>query len=372
MRILLGVVLALIVYGSFFPFDYEPHAASLADLRHLAEWPSWVSLVDAVGNMLLFVPLGLVLTGLRPAPRAHLAWLSAGMLLAWTLQYFQFWFPSRDPSGSDAWFNTAGLLLGAAFGLRLRHAVATHARRLAATSVHWPIATTLLLLWLVCRWFPLLPHLSLEQLLNHLGPLLSPRGLPLADLLHDTAGWLLCFFLLRLSPWPELSHRTSAALSLAVLGLEPFFWFSYLSLAQVAGLALALALRPWWLRGPGAEWRLLALVLAAVLVRGFTPWPSASTPQPFLWIPFAGMLYGNMIGNTAVLLDKCFLYGGAILLLGLRGVRLPLAGAMLALVLAGIEAAQRFSPTRTPELTDPVLALLLGCVLHAVWPARSR
>lgn len=372
MRILLGVVLALIVYGSFFPFDYVPHAASLADLRHLAEWPAWVSLVDAVGNMLLFMPLGLVLTGLRPAPRAYGTLLVAGVLLAWTLQYLQFWFPSRDPSGSDAWFNTAGLLLGTAFGMRLRHAVDSHASRLAAASAHWPVATSLLLLWLASRWFPLLPHLSLERLLHHLWPLLSPRGLPLAELLHDTAGWLLCFFLLRLSPWPGLSDRTSAALALAVLALEPFFWFSYLSLAHVAGLALALALRPWWLRGPAAEWRLLALVLCAVLVRGLTPWPSENSPQPFLWIPFAGLLYGNMIGNTAVLLDKCFLYGGVVLLLGLRGLRLPLAGALLALVLAGIESAQRFSPGRTPELTDPVLALLLGCVLHAVWPARSR
>lgn len=372
MRILLGVVLSLIVYGSFFPFDYVPHAASLADLGHLATWPKWVSLVDAVGNMLLFMPLGLVLTGLEVSRRGRFGWLLGGVALAWALQYLQFWFPSRDPSGSDAWFNTAGLLLGVALGWRVRHALARHAGAWAAASPHGPAAVGLLLLWLAFRWFPLVPHLSLEGLLLHLGPLLNPRGLRLAELLHDLAGWLLCFYLLRLSPWPALSDRATVALAVAVLCLEPFFWFSYLGVTHVVALALALLLRPWWLRGGGSEWRLLGLVLAGIVVRGLTPWPSAATPTPFLWLPFAGLLYGNMIGNTAVLLDKCFMYGGAILLLGLRGVRLPVASALLALLLAGIESAQRFSPGRTPELTDPVLALVLGCVLYAVWPARAR
>ena len=46
---------------------------------------------------------------------------------------------------------------------------------------------------------------------------------------------------------------------------------------------------------------------------------------------------------------------------------------LVALVLAAIEAAQRYLPGRTPEVTDPIMAILLGLGLWAIArPQRAK
>jgi hypothetical protein len=372
MRILLLVVITLIAYGSFFPFAYVSHTPTQGDLVHLfLGWPRHVSIVDAVGNLLLFLPLGLCIPAMAPRRRTWGFWALCCIAFAWGLQYLQFWFPSRDPTGSDAWFNTAGILVGLALGTRTQAVVQEHKSRLATASPLWPVASILLLLWLAYRWFPLVPSLDIGNLLNALAPLLLRPSWEGGRVLHDTAAWLFWFLLLQHSPWHTISARASGLVAVAVLLIEPIFWYSVVSLSNVMGLVLALVLRPWFTHGPAAMRRVAVLLLASIAVSGLTPWPRLGTPKDFLWVPFAGLLNGNMLGNTAVLLEKSYLYGGVILLLGQLGLRLPVAGLLLASGLLGIEWLQRWSPGRTPELTDPLLAFLLGIIFHAVLALRA-
>lgn len=371
MRILLLVVVTLIVYGSFFPFAYVAHAPTRGDLLHLfLGWPARVSSVDAAGNLLLFLPLGLCISAESSERWRRGFWTVGGIVLAWGLQYLQFWFPSRDPSACDAWFNTAGILLGLALGSKTRSLIHAHGQQLALASPLWPVASVLLLLWLAYRWFPLVPTLDVDNLRHALKPLLLRPTWEGGRVLHDTAAWLFWFLLVRHSPWHGMPARVSGVCAVAVLLIEPIFWRSFVTVSNVAGLALALALRPWFTRGAAAVPRVLWILLASILVSGLTPWPGAGAPRPFIWIPFAGLLNGNMLGNTAALLEKCYLYGGVVLLLGQLGLRLPFAGMLLATGLWGIEWLQRWSPGRTPELTDPLLALLLGVIFQAGLAAR--
>jgi VanZ like family len=371
MRILLALVVTLIAYGSIFPFGYVPHAPSRADVAFLfLVWPARLSLVDAVGNFLLFLPLGMCIAAMTPQPVARLVAIAAGIAFAWVLQYLQFWFPARDPTGSDAWFNSLGIIVGVGLGVHAQALARAHRPRLADASPLWPLASTLLLLWLAYRWFPLVPTLDLDNVRRGLHPL---RGQAWSSVrvLHDMAAWLFWLLLAtRHAPWPAISARLAGAMACGVLLVEPVFWHNVLTWSNVAGLLLALALAPWFLRGDTAPRRLLLLLLASIVVSGLTPFPVSGSPQTFMWMPFAGLLYGNMMGNTAALLEKAFFYGGTVLLMYQQGLRLPVAGTLLAGLLFGIEWAQRWSPMRTPELTDPLLALLLGVIFQVVLSAR--
>jgi VanZ family protein len=74
-----------------------------------------------------------------------------------------------------------------------------------------------------------------------------------------------------------------------------------------------------------------------------------------------------------VLIEKIFYYGTAIWLLRAAGAGLARSVSVVAVVLASIEIAQIHLPGRTPEITDPILAVLIGFVLAMLSrPVRER
>lgn len=117
---LLVLFACLIVYGSLYPFDFDASAATPArQLALLSPWHGF-NLRDAVGNFLLFLPLGLAWRHLpgRHGLATHKARVTACLttgLFAFAVQVPQLWLASRDPALGDVWFN----LLGAAGGFGL-------------------------------------------------------------------------------------------------------------------------------------------------------------------------------------------------------------------------------------------------------------
>ena len=77
-------------------------------------------LVDVVGNVLLFVPVGLTLTGASRL-RSRFARLAAATALAAALslaiELVQLWMPTRASDVDDVLFNTLGALVGAVAAL---------------------------------------------------------------------------------------------------------------------------------------------------------------------------------------------------------------------------------------------------------------
>ncbi len=366
-RALMLAVWVLIAYGSLFPFAYVPHGASWADLRTLlTAWPSRLSSADVAGNVLLFMPLGLLAAARGRHGGRRLAWLAAGIAYAWGVQYLQFWFPSRVPSASDAWFNTAGLCAGLLVG--------DLARRLGPGGRRWPVenmpcwapATALLLAWVAYRWFPLVPSLDPQNLKNGLKPLLLAPQWDGVRVLHDATAWLLWLRLLRYAPLRGMTGARAALAALCIVAAEPFFWGNTVSLSNVAGLGIALLLRPLFARGPASLGALVLLLVASLVASGLAPWTFEAAARGFRWMPFAGMLDGSMYVNTAALAEKCFLYGGLVFLMGDGGMRFRPAGAVAAVLLGGIELAQRWVPGRVAEITDPLLAVMAGMLFAAL------
>lgn len=373
--VLLGLLVLLIGYGSVFPFDYVPHEPSRRDLIRLCtEWPNRLSGSDVAGNMLLFIPLGISIAALARGWRPLLVGGCAAIFYAGLLQYAQFWFPSRVPSGSDVVFNAIGVIGGLACGVATRPLLLAWDRRhLDRAAPLWPVGPLLMLLWLVYRWFPWVPTLDPDNLRHALKPLLSPSGLPAEwlwpRLLHDAAGWLLWFWLARLGPVRTLvSSPRMLACAAAIVAAEPLFVGNTVSIANLGGLLLAAVVQPFVGSGRSGA-RALALLLAlSILVSGLAPYHFGGHGH-FMWLPFAGMLSGSMVVNTASLLEKCYLYGGLLALLAGSGLRWPVAALLVAAELAWIEWIQISLPGRSAEITDPLLALLLAFVFSKL---RSR
>jgi hypothetical protein len=105
------------------------------------------------------------------------------------------------------------------------------------------------------------------------------------------------------------------------------------------------------------------IFLAVILVRGLSPFHFVTEARAFNWTPFVATLLGDWQSAARTLIEKIFYYGTAIWLLRTAGLKLARSVIAVAVVLASIEIVQIHLPGRTPEITDPVLAVLLGFVL---------
>lgn len=109
---------------------------------------------------------------------------------------------------------------------------------------------------------------------------------------------------------------------------------------------------------------------------GLAPFELRPAPVAFEWLPFRGFLGGSMLADVSSLLEKFFNYGALIWLLGAGGIaagRVPVAVSVAAVVglTAGLEVAQTVIVGRTPEITDPLLALLIGVAVR-LWRGSLR
>lgn len=359
MRLLFVVICLLISYGSLYPFQFDLTAASWHDWSLLATWTKKSGLHDKLSNLVLFVPYGLVgvLHLRRLSPYPLLGLILGGFVLAFVLQIAQLYIPARDALLTDALWNLFGLLLGMLPGLLSRGVPwRKWLPKLPPLSV--PIA--LALSWLLYRLFPWIPSLDWQEWKNSLKPLLyqSPNWVPV---LHDLCGWLLCFSLLQTG----LARRLR---SLWLWYLVPGIWLLEILIIQnslswntLLGGLLALLLWPGLGRHhPGL---LAGLVWLQILLQGLYPFHWAPTVQAFSWIPFQGFLQGAVWTNTLALLEKCFFFGGTLFLMRQAGARPLSSSLLLSLSVAIIEACQQFLLQHRPEITDPLLVLLIAVLL---------
>lgn len=145
-----------------------------------------------------------------------------------------------------------------------------------------------------------------------------------------------------------------------------FIVTSTLDVSVLCGLALGCA--GWWLLARWHEPRrgtaLLLLLFVAYAVGALMPFEFRYTPQPFSLVPFAGLLQGSMLVNSQALLANLCLYAGILGVIRMSGGSPAPASVALAMLVTLFEAVQIFLPGRTPDITDPLLVLLVGQVLR--------
>lgn len=359
------MVLGLVVYGSLFPFHYQAHTPSWADGWALLRPEARHSRSDLLGNLLLFVPYGLLLATPMPRQRRLLT-LLGGAVLALGLQYLQFWFPDRDPSGTDAVLNLVGIATGLVAGLL----GAPLLRRWRPGDLPRPqfvlVSSLLMALWLLYRWFPLVPTLDLQNLKNGIKPLIHWRETGVVDVLRNLAGWLVFLRLARYSWLQRWGAWRLAALCVAVLAIEPLFLNNALSPANAVGLMVALGVSPLLRSGPRTLMVITGVLALSITVAALQPF-SFRWLGGFLWIPFAGSLGGDPIAAIPPLMEKFYLYGSLVFFVRYLGASHRLTMVTLGAFLLALELVQQAVPGRTPEITDPLLVLGMAWLVRPMF-----
>jgi VanZ family protein len=108
------------IWGSLFPFNFQPAALDAVAARFSSAWIADWSLTDLISNVLLFVPIGLLLTATVANGRPHriaaaaAAALTGSIALSATIEVVQALVPSRTPSIIDIAAEVCGAGAGAA------------------------------------------------------------------------------------------------------------------------------------------------------------------------------------------------------------------------------------------------------------------
>jgi len=370
---LLAFVVLLIVYGSLYPWEFEPLRGTDPFTILLHSWNLKLDrfiLRDIAVNIMLYLPFGFIayLVFHRPRRRITPILLAGfiGSVLSFILELTQAFEPARFSSLVDVSTNTIGACAGA-IAARLAEAyLGPFGLRTPARTLRDASAVALLGSFVASLLFPFFPISGRTALRMKVAAMLHGPVLDPLLLFSALSSWYAVGLMMRAAGFRKA--RISMALALAPLLIQLFVirhepWIAII-LGAIAGALLASALPQ---AAPAAT-----LITLMIVVRGVRPWHFASSAQPFLWIPFGGFLGMDWATGITLIFQKIFYYGAAIWLLRTAGIRLRTATASITLVLACVEAIQRFIPAHTPEITDPILALMLGFGIAALNPSRRR
>ena len=352
--------------------------------RHLTENPlyillhSWDSgrwnrrfVADVTINLAIYIPLGM--SAYLALRRYRLRWLELagpvvlGTVLSAAVEMGQLYTPHRDCSAVDLTNNAIGSALGVLAGLAFVHLVHVpeSLRERFTSRNHAGMgrsgAVALLYCWLAYLLFPLFPVMWLMIGKAKLaGFLHAPVVSPIPTLLR-AAEWLAVGRLLSVAG--VRSPLRWLLVALALLPLQFGIMSHNPAPADFIGAALGMAAFHYLGSGKKAEGAAAATMLIALTLNGLAPFHFRAQTREFSWIPFIGFLRSDWQFAIQILLRKLFEYGAAIWLLRRAGVRLLYATCLTTAVLGGIEAAQTFLPQHVAEVTDPLLAILLGFAL---------
>lgn len=238
-------IVALILYGSFYPFHFYSHQDSRGLVGVLLDsgfQPA--SRDDVVSNILLYMPLGFfaVYAIKRRAVRSRAVSgvavaVTVGFLLSLTVELAQFYARGRVQELTDICSNTLGALLGASG---------------AAVARRWvspPFPTLILACWLGNRWYPA-PQ--------------APSSIPALDLFRYFVAWLAVGLILEaLCGGPRSRAALPALLAVSLLvralavNVEPM---------EIAGGAVAALLWSSGLWGLRARGKIEAVLFVALVV----------------------------------------------------------------------------------------------------------
>jgi VanZ family protein len=372
-RILLLVIL-LLVYGSLYPWDFYSRTlhASVPEIL-LRSWPgiTRAMLRDLIVNVLIYMPLGAAaLLSYRRrigAAAGAILGIGTGLLLSTGIEVAQIFARPRTPSAFDICCNTAGTAIGVwlASMIRVQHPWLSMGKKAGKARA----ASGLLILWAAHQLYPLFPSFGFYRLAQRIRQAMGNRW-TWTDVMMEAAAWIAVAILVRAvfgdrARWVFALSLLLAPARLGVVGSGPSP-AHFLGAAIAAAVALPVLHR---LTPPVGA----ALLIVSIAVRELMPFHfGPPNPSGFTWIPFGASLGSDQSAGLAVLVRKSFDYGAGVWMLWGSGAGWGGAALLVAGILAVGEAAQLWLPGRSPEITDPVLALLMAFVLRTLQRERAR
>ena len=373
MRYILLLFVFLISYGSLYPFYFS------GDLLPASEFFSWLvnlsyrtTKADIVANILLFMPFGFVailtVSTSRNFIKNSALLFFAGVLLAYTLQYLQFYLPARVPSAGDALYNSLGIIIGMILSQIIKQYSQHHLPHEFSKPMNWSqitIPLMLALVWVAWRLFPFVPSFTTASIISAVSPLMQQPDLNLGLIIRDTIGWLIFFHLLTQPPFDRLPRFRILKFIFYIFGLEILIRGNLITVNDLLAALCAFA----FFTSLSAEQlnkgltRALAVAIVLTLI---SPFVLADPYNSYLWLPFKGLMKGNPWANGEFLLLKIYLYGSFIFML--RQHWFDWFGATITVIalLLVISIVQVFIGEQNPEFTEPLLVGLIGWVLSQV------
>jgi len=378
---LLLAVIALIAYGSLYPFNFKPDAIDGGVLDALTRL-SWARAGrgDHIANVLLYLPLGFCLylwldTHLRRYA-AFVITVACGALLSFSIELAQVYISPRVPSLKDLALNTIGTLLGALGGLAWQGiAGLMHLPARTGRPSRDPGAALVLSAWMLFRLTPFLPQFDLAKLKTALQPLFAPRwDAPSVGI------YLVCWLIVSRAVDGLVSRSRRLEVLLLVIAAVLVGRLLVANQTFVADelLALVLLLPVLVLMdrlAPAVQHAALLIGLAFVIVvEELAPFEFASTAAAFDFWPFKVWVEHGW--SAAMLIDWSSLFGRLFFFIALMWL-LRQAGlaihATLVVAVGGALALEVFKlwlPDQGGSLTMPVLVLGIGLILRRF--ERSR
>lgn len=362
--------IGLVVYGTMFPFNFSAtaHDGGLLD-AFLDSASILPSRGDLLSNVVLFLPFGFfgmqALSARLPVFARYALVFALGFGTSVGIECAQFYLPSRTTSFYDLGLNTLSTLIGATGGrLNWQKLVAGGVAGARPRSI-FPIF--LVAAWLGYRLFPYVPTIDFQHVKDAIKPLIDMSAAAPADIIRHFAMALAVARLSEAIVGPRLAALGFVAAVLGVIAAKPFIMTKIINPAEVIGATAAVL--AWFAAVRWLKFRtgLVAIVLVAgIAAQGLVPFELRAVPADFSFVPFGGFEKGSMLLNLQTFMEKVFLYGSLVWLVGQAGGSTPFSLLFAVVYLTAIEVAQTFIAGRTPEITDPLLGLVLGAALLAL------
>ena len=362
------VVLAAIVYVSLYPFRLRaglpPGGAFHALLATWREWPE--SRGDVIANVLLYLPWGFFAA--RSIARGIPAWqrlllaAALGAALSTAMELAQFYIVERYSDMHDVYSNTLGAVFGALAALTLTGEGRVHLLRDLRVE---PFPALLLAAFVGARLYPFVPDLDPHKYLAALRALEGFGSVSKAELLMAGVTWLVIGALIETVFGRRGALRAFFLMAAGIFLGQTVIVDLRLNLTSVLGAGLGLLLWFALLRHLPGRSALLAIAFAAVVTIGrLEPFRLSPIAHSFEWVPFLDLLRAPIETGFLAMVDKFFLYGALIWLLMKAGLRLWRATVAVAVLLLFCSLVEMYLPGRSAGISDALLALLIGTLLH--------
>jgi VanZ family protein len=364
----LGIV-ALIVYGSLFPFEFYQRGGLGDAVRYLLSTPLLsADRGDVLSNVLLYVPLGLF--GARAFENLSAGWrvlvmAIAGGALSAGIELAQFFDLSRASELSDVAANFSGALIGG---------LVETAVRARPRSVEWrPFAILLIIAQLGAWLYPYVPSMDPHAFRAAFGEALraSQPGAPFyaIGIYKQAVFWLAAAMLLE-----EIAGAARAKVAMpamAALVTVAMIAIPGAGIPDGGVVGAVVGVLAWWLVLSKIKARapiVAALFAGFVIVDALRPFTFLASPREFGWSPFVSFIDGPRGQASRVFLEKTFIYGSLLWLLARSGLRWLPATLSAALLVMTLRIAQMWLPGRSAEITDVLMVLILAAVMKVLAP----
>jgi VanZ family protein len=367
----LTAVVIVIVYGSLYPFAFRHPVNGIGPLNTLLkDWAELPRRGDFIANVMLYLPLGffgvLAFSAKRRLLPAMGLAIAAGFFLSTAMELTQYYVAGRVTSASDVYSNVIGTLLGAITAAATSGYLQWRPlREIAANRA----PAFLVAVWLGYRLFPYVPTIDLHKYWIALRPVLLNPIPTKSDLFRHTAIWLCIAALIEGLAGTRLAWLLFPLFIMSVLAAKVLIVGQSLSSAEIGGAGLALVLWFVLVAGVAARFRVTVIALifgASIVVERLAPFQFISRARHFGWIPFVGFIHGSLELNIMSFLEKAFLYGSLIWLLDKSGLRHWPSTLLVAIMLFATSWAEAYLPGRSAEITDALIALLMGAIIASM------